>query len=271
MPYERELNAALQAARLAGEYILREYEAFEVIPDAPADISTEVDRRSQDLILEHLVSHFPDDGYRAEEATPTLKALTADRERLWVIDPIDGTRGFARKNGEFSVMIGFMEGDVTVLGVVLEPVGGVMTYAVRGEGCWQVRGSAAQPVRSTVSACASLAEARLITSHVRPGSSLASIVKALQPREHVESYSAGVKLARVARGEVDVYVNDYPAFRDWDICAGHILVEEAGGCVTEMRGVPVRYRREGAWQRGGLVAGTREVQAQTIQRLQLIV
>lgn len=268
MPHEQELNAALEAARIAGEYILREYEAFEIIPDAPADISTEVDHRSQDLILDHLVSRFPDDGYRAEEATPTLKSLTHERERLWVIDPIDGTRGFAKKNGEFAVMIGFMQQDVIVLGVVLEPVSGIVTYAARGQGCWQMPLNATQPVRSAVSTCSSLAEARLITSHVRPGTSLASLVQALQPREHVESYSAGVKLARVARGEADAYLNDYPAFRDWDICAGQILVEEAGGCVSELRGTPVRYRREGAWQRGGLVAGTREVHAQMIQRLQ---
>ena len=70
----------------------------------------------------------------------------------------------------------------------------------------------------------------------------------------IETYSAGVKLARVARGEADVYINTYAEFHDWDIAAGHILVEEAGGQATGLAGETLRYGEPGAWQRRGLIA-----------------
>src|SRR5207245_8201337 len=79
-------------------------------------------------------------------------------------------------------------------------------------------------------------------------------VQALRPARVVETYSAGIKLARVARGEADVYVNTYDAFHDWDICAGHILVAEAGGRVTGLAGQELHYGLPGAWQRDGLLA-----------------
>src|SRR5881227_743908 len=97
-----ELTAALEAATRAGDYIRREYERFTPIPDAPADISTDIDRGSQEMILQFLQATFPGDGLCAEENTATNSGNPTS-ERVWVVDPIDGTRGFARKNGEFSV------------------------------------------------------------------------------------------------------------------------------------------------------------------------
>jgi 3'(2'), 5'-bisphosphate nucleotidase len=76
----------------------------------------------------------------------------------------------------------------------------------------------------------------------------------LAPARVIQTYSAGIKLAVVARGEADVYVNTYEAFHDWDVAAGHILVEEAGGKVTGLRGETLRYGLPGAWQRDGLLA-----------------
>jgi 3'-phosphoadenosine 5'-phosphosulfate (PAPS) 3'-phosphatase len=70
----------------------------------------------------------------------------------------------------------------------------------------------------------------------------------------IETHSAGIKLALVARGVADLYVNHYAAFHDWDICAGHILVEEAGGKVTGLRGEALHYGTPGAWQRSCLLA-----------------
>jgi 3'-phosphoadenosine 5'-phosphosulfate (PAPS) 3'-phosphatase len=76
----------------------------------------------------------------------------------------------------------------------------------------------------------------------------------IQPTKVVVTYSAGIKLALVARGEADIYLNTYEAFHDWDICAGHILVSEAGGNVTGIAGQELRYGTPGAWQRDGLLA-----------------
>ena len=116
MTLERELATALAAARSAGELIRKEYESFVAIPDAPVTISTHADRASQDLIIAALVAAFPNDAICAEEATQSLRDSKQSAKRVWVIDPIDGTRGFAMKNGEFSVMIGLTVDRVPVVG-----------------------------------------------------------------------------------------------------------------------------------------------------------
>src|SRR4051812_37707852 len=116
--YERELAAARTAADLAGAVILEHYARFAAIADASASISTEADRSSQEAILKYVHGLFPGDAFRAEESTPTLQRVARSGRRLWVIDPIDGTRGFARKNDEFSVMIAFVDAGTVVVGVV---------------------------------------------------------------------------------------------------------------------------------------------------------
>ena len=253
MPYEHELEAALEAARLAGEALRTAYEQFKAIPDAPASISTDADRQSQEIILTYLRAQFPTDAFCAEEATPTLAAAAHTGARLWVVDPIDGTRGFARKNGEFSVMIGFLEAGRIAVGVVLEPAPGRWTYAVRGGGCWK-RDADGAAVPCRVSTVARLSAATLTQSRPSDPAKKSRVVTALAPGRVVQTYSAGIKLALVARGEADFYVNYYEAFHDWDIAAGHILVEEAGGKVSGLRGEEIRYGSPGAWQRSRLLA-----------------
>src|SRR5438128_1822985 len=129
MPHERELAVALEAAEAAGRLILDHYARFVAIPDAPSSISTDADRESQELILQTIAGGFPGDALCAEEDTPTLATAVRNGPRLWIVDPIDGTAGFARKNGEFSVMIAFVENSQMKVGVVLKPVDWVCTFA----------------------------------------------------------------------------------------------------------------------------------------------
>jgi len=252
--HDRELDIALTAARAAGRYLLEEYDRFTAIPDAPADISTEADRRSQEIILQAIRSVFPGDALCAEEMTETLDAAHRTGARLWIVDPIDGTRGFARKNGEFSVMIGFVVEGRIALGVVHQPAAQRLTYAIHGGGCWRCDDDAIEPARCQVTAVQALAESTLTQSRSRTAGKRSRWAVAMKPARVVESFSAGIKLALVARGEADVYLNTYEAFHDWDICAGQILVTEAGGQVTGTGGEELRYGLAGAWQRHGLLA-----------------
>ena len=136
MEFATELRVAREAARLTSDYLKREYAVFEVIPNAPASISTHADRGAQEIILRQIRSHFPDDSLLAEEATETVLQAPVGQARLWVVDPIDGTRGFATKNGEFCVMVGLSLNGVPVLGVVVEPTTDRETYATLNSGCW---------------------------------------------------------------------------------------------------------------------------------------
>ena len=263
MAFERELAEALAAADAAGRHIRTAYETFVAIPDAPASITTHVDRESQEIILQHLRAAFPDDGLCAEESTPTLLDCPTGTSRVWVVDPIDGTRGFAVKNGEFSVMIGLTVDGRPVVGVVLEPVAGRVTYAAAGSGCWARTGDG-EPARCAVSDRRSATGLTLVQSRTRPGSRPKLGVRTLDPERVLEMYSAGLKLAVVARGEADVYVNDYSGFHDWDVCAGQVLVEEAGGRVSLFDGSPVVYGKTTV--RGGLVASNGRVHDEVIRK-----
>src|SRR5271169_2273140 len=167
---ERELETALDAAAQAGRLVLEQYQRFTAIPDARADITTQADRDAQEVILQVLHRTFPGDALRAEEKTPSLADAPSTAARCWIVDPIDGTRGFAKKNGEFSVMVALIEGGFILIGVVLEPVANRFTYATRSGGCWQRLGSNGAASRCYVRPTKDLTDAILVQSHSRsPG------------------------------------------------------------------------------------------------------
>ena len=262
--YQTELTAACEAARRASEYLRKEYEAFAAIPDAPVSISTHADKASQELILAFLHERFPSDALCAEESTPAFDAVPKAGRRAWVVDPIDGTRGFAKKVGQFSVMIGLLADGKPVVGVVAEPAQQRVTFASLGAGCWSQTG-AAGPTRCAVSQ-RGFSELVLIQSWSKTGMS-PKPVQALTPARVVETYSGGVKLAAVSRGEADVYANTYETFYDWDICAGHVLVTEAGGTVTDLGGNPITYQNDKFAQSRGLLATNGLTHTEAVMRL----
>ena len=262
--YRTELIAAREAARLASEYLRGEYERFVAVPDAPVTISTHADKASQELILAFLHERFPDDALCAEESTPAFDAVPKAGRRAWVVDPIDGTRGFAKKMGQFSVMIGLLVDGQPVVGVVAEPAQHRTTFATVGSGCWAQLGTA-EPTRCRVSNRGS-DELILAQSWLKTGMS-PKPVRALTPVRVIETYSGGVKMALVARGEADAYANVYETFCDWDICAGHVLVTEAGGTVTTLGGEAISYQDEGFKQKRGLLATNGAIHSEAITRL----
>lgn len=265
--YRRELELTLDTVRRAGEEILRRYASFERIEDAPADISTAADRASQELILDAIHRAFPDDGLCAEEASERFATQAGGAERFWVVDPIDGTRGFARKNGEFSVMVALVEGGEPVVGAVHEPAADRVTYAVTRAGCSVREPSGAEPRPCGVSATEG-APRVLAMSRSQGVEGERELLEGLGAERAVQTYSAGIKLAQVARGEADLYLGDYLTLRDWDVAAGHVLVTEAGGRVTNIDGEAVRYDGSGASLQGrGLVASNGAVHPATLEAI----
>lgn len=251
----RELAVTLEVIQAAGAEILKRYESFEKIEDAPADISTDADRASQEIILQRLGREFPGDALCGEESTPSLSAGAANNTRLWIVDPIDGTRGFAKKNGEFSIMIGLADQGKVILGAVLEPGIQRLTYASLGQGCF-VRVKGDHPVRCQVTKTAALKEAVLSISRSQKAEGEKRLLEGFGASKAIQTYSAGIKLAQVARGETDIYLGDYLTLKDWDVCAGHILVEEAGGRITSVDGDPIHYDGTGKSLKGRGILST---------------
>src|SRR5262245_15140760 len=134
--YEHELRVALDLVREAGASILEHYDAPIKIEqkyyDDDIEPVTQADRVANQLIVERLAREFPHDGILAEESVDTERRL--DRSRVWMVDPLDGTNGFIDGNGDFAVQIGLAENGVCVLGVVYQPLSGVLFRAVKGGG-----------------------------------------------------------------------------------------------------------------------------------------
>ena len=178
--YAPELAAAIDAAKIAAEYAKAEYETFEAVPDAAVTISLPVDKGCQERIIARLLEQFPADGIRAEEQTENAKK-PSESGRVWVIDPIDGTRGFARKTGEFSVMVALLDGGKPVVGVVAEPIQDRLTYASQGHGCWARTGDV--PGRECrVSGVVRLAGATMTQSHTKRGAPAETGGRRAEPR-----------------------------------------------------------------------------------------
>ena len=259
--------AVLESAALASAALVEAYARFEAVSNAPAHITTDADRQSQEIILQHLHRQFPEDALCAEENTPTHAAARHTGPRLWIVDPIDGTRGFARKVGEFSIMIAFVEHGQIAVGVVQEPAKNRLTWAARGAGCWK-RDDAGDSLPCHVTTTSQLSAATLTQSHTHDPKKPSRRVQLLQPARVHETYSGGVKLALVARGEADLYVNTYDSVHDWDLCAGHILVTEAGGKVTKLNGTDLHYGLPAALQVGGVLATNGPLHPEALQRMQ---
>lgn len=258
----QELEAARAAASQAARLILEHYQRLPAVEWAPADVTTDADRQAQELIFRLLAERFPGDAFLGEERTALSDQFRHQGDRLWIVDPIDGTRGFVLKNGEFAILIGLVEQGQAKLGLVLEPVEERLTWAVRGQGCW-VEQPGMPPQRCQVSQQTELSSAVLVRSRAEQKSGPHPL---LPTRRELYTYSAGRKLALVARGQADLYASLFRGFRAWDVCAGQVLVSEAGGVLTDALGQEIQYH-DPSRPIAGLIAANAVLHRQALTHL----
>lgn len=226
-------------ARSAGREILEVY--AEVAPSAQAkeDASplTAADLRSHRLILEALRALTPGVPVLSEEAQRPPYSERARWERHWLVDPLDGTREFLARNGEFTVNIALIEAHRPVLGIVHVPVTDTTYGGIPGEGAWRAVGAApAQRIGVRVPAAS---PARVVGSRSHRGDSLEGFLARLGPHELI-AVGSSLKFCMVAEGTADVYPRLGPT-SEWDTAAAHAVVAGAGGVVVRVDGEPLAY------------------------------
>ncbi|MCU0692617.1 MAG: 3'(2'),5'-bisphosphate nucleotidase CysQ, partial [Polyangiaceae bacterium] len=170
-----------------------------------------------------------------------LAAIVA-RPRVWFIDPLDGTKEFIARNGEFAIMIGLAVGGRAMLGVVAAPATGEVFAGVVGHGAWSLHDDGSRtPLR--VSDVNSLGSAGLVKSRSHHSGKLQRVIDALGVQRQVVSGSVGLKAARIASAKEDVYLYMHApgGAKLWDGCAPEAIVRAAGGEVTDVRGRPLSY------------------------------
>ncbi|HYD36371.1 MAG TPA: 3'(2'),5'-bisphosphate nucleotidase CysQ [Allosphingosinicella sp.] len=224
------LPILVEAALAAGSEIERIYaegcEAEEKEDGSPVTIA---DRHAEAIILERLEAAFPDIPVLAEEEAAAGRIPELGR-RFFCVDPLDGTRGFVQRTGEFTVNIGLVEDGRPVAGAIYAPDPGLLYWGARGEGCWRRRGGGgAEPIRPR-SRPASGLTAVGSRSHASHGTAAKSAHLGIA--DFVAS-SSSLKFCLVAEGTADVYPR-HGATAEWDTAAGQAILEAAGGRVMTL-------------------------------------
>ena len=232
------LDAVLDLSRRAGEAILEVYGTdFDVAAKEDRSPLTEADLRAHRLILDGLAALTPDLPVLSEESASVPYRTREGWERYWLVDPLDGTKEFVSRNGEFTVNIALIEGHGPDLGVVYAPVNDVAYLGGARLGAWRVERDRA---REPIAVQRSLRRpARVVGSRSHAGESLQRFLANLGECELV-SMGSSLKLCLVADGTADVYPRLGPT-SEWDTAAGQCVLEQAGGHVVDLAGQPLRY------------------------------
>src|SRR5690606_11163313 len=264
-PMAREVEVAERLAREAGDLTMKFHGSkLEVERKEGNEPVTIADRQASDLIVRGLREAFPDDVIISEENADDLRRLSA--ERVWYIDPIDGTKDFIRGEDGFCVMIGLCLGHRPALGVICQPVHERVFSAAPGGGTW-LGAPDAPPRRVQVSDIAELASAQLVASKSHRDSTMDQVKSALGISNEMNIGSVGLKLGVIALGERDLYVNPSPKTSSWDTCAPEALLVEAGGTLTDLHGDPLRYDSREIHNTRGLLASNGRVHQAAVAKL----
>jgi 3'(2'), 5'-bisphosphate nucleotidase len=267
--FDREIEVATELARQAGAVLLQHYHSPFLVEqkiNAVDEIEevTAADREANELIVGRLKREFPDDGILAEESIDSEHRL--DKDRVWLIDPMDGTKNFIARNGEFAVQIGLAVGGQSVLGVVYAPVRGVLYRAVRNGGAW-LESSGQPAVRMSVSKQTNPAEMILTSSRSHRSPRMERVVSAFRFKNDIRSGSVGVKIGLIVEQQADLYIHLSPGTKQWDTCGPEAILAEAGGRLTDLFGQPIRYNGLRIDNRNGIVATNGAAHDQVIENL----
>ena len=255
--FEDELETALRIAREAGNKVL-EYYALEIIAEEKLGIDnfsepvTIADRASSRIIVDSLNERYPDDFVLSEEELDDPFSRT-QIERVWITDPIDGTWGFLKKDGDFAVQIGLAVRGEPVVGVVYLPAHGLLYFASKGNGAF-VATDNGQPKRLQASANTEFSKMNLAVSRNHRSPKISRIIKELGLKKEIQRGSVGLKVGLVAEGVCDLYVHLSARTKFWDTCGPQIILEEAGGRLTDLFGERIRYGISDVQNHGGIVA-----------------
>lgn len=238
------LSQTVRITRAAGDVIMRFYRSsFDVRDKMPDNPVTDADFAADNLLKERLLALLPQAGWLSEETVDNPERL--EKELVWVVDPLDGTKEFVMGIPEFSVSVALVQDGEPLLGVILNPASGELYTAARGQGLRFNDGA------GSVSDRASLQGAVVDASR--------SEWKRGEFDPFKETVTVNVmgsiayKLARVAAGQADATWSRGPK-NEWDICAGALLVQEAGGQCVDLNGAPFTFNRPAGPKVNGIIA-----------------
>ena len=244
-------DGVIAIARAAATAILEIYDSeFAVEHKDDRSPLTAADLAAHRCIVDGLERLTPDIPVLSEESSGITTAQRRSWPRMWLVDPLDGTREFVKRNGEFTVNIALIEDGVSTFGVVQAPVTGVAWHGGRGMGAFRRDGAGnEQPLRVRAPATAPL---RVAASRSHRDQRTATFIERMGEVEPV-GLGSSLKFCRIAEGAIDIYPRFGPT-SEWDTAAAQAVLEGAGGEVLDLRGRPFRYNQRDTLLNGEFIA-----------------
>lgn len=261
------MEKLLRAAAAAAEVVMRIYAESDpgIEMKGPNDPVTRADKEANTLLLEALTRDFPGVPLVAEESAPETYEGFGQAPYAIFVDPVDGTREFISKNGEFAVMLGFAEAGRATVGVVDACAFGTVYAAAEGIGAFEIVRGIRTPIH--VSAQTDLAEASCAVSRSNRTATVEEAIQRLGCKTLVPTGGSGIKAVRLASGVIDLYPHPSGSkVKLWDACAPEAIVRAAGGVYTDSRGATFDYRGPYS-QLAGTLAANPILHAKALARL----
>lgn len=246
--FQKELEAAIQAGLLAKEKIMEIYnQGFDVeIKDDNSPV-TIADKTADKMIREYLSKLFPTYAFLTEESDDDLTRLNNDY--VWIVDPVDGTKDFVARDGQFTTNIALAYKHEVVVGVVIAPAINQYYFASKNGGSYYVdeHGN-----KTKIHVNDKLDDLTILTSvfHAKP-QDFELIERNSDKIKHVEKVGSSLKACRIAQGLAEISVRLCAGTKEWDTAACDIIVKEAGGLFVEPDGKDIVYNREDIHNRRG--------------------
>jgi 3'(2'), 5'-bisphosphate nucleotidase len=235
-----DLNDLANLARQAGEAILDIYRTeFQVEEKADFSPLTLADKKSHEIIANGLRTLYPDIPILSEEGSLAPYEVRKDWSQFWLVDPLDGTKEFVKRNGEFTVNIALIEGTRPTVGIIYLPVTGALYAAKEGEGAWEIKND--RRARLSVVQPESKGPIRVLKSRSYASPKLDALLD-LFPAVEVVTRGSALKFCALACGEADFYPRS-PGTWEWDTAAGQAIVAAAGGVMVDHTGNPFTYNK----------------------------
>ena len=240
MQADRQLEALKEIAVAAGQEILAVYNQEEVINVTLKEDNsplTEADRRAHRLIVDRLALLTPGVPILSEESEPTDWSVRSQWDRYWLVDPLDGTKEFIKKNGDFTVNIALIDNNKTVFGVIHIPVSNETYWGSKGNGSFCSNKN--NDVKQIYVSRNHQNPIRLVASRSHPSEILNDLLEKIIDYEIIEVGSS-IKFCLIASGQADCYPR-FGLTSEWDIAAGEAIVKSAGGQVVNTNGDSMNY------------------------------
>jgi 3'(2'), 5'-bisphosphate nucleotidase len=246
-----ELPIVEQLVREAGALVRQYYNTgVNIAWKGENDPVTAADHAANQHLVDGLRRAFPSDGILSEESHDDL--VRRQRRRVWIVDPLDGTKEFIGRIGEFSIMVGLAIEGEAALGIVYQPVADLLYRGAPGLLAEVVQNGVVRPL--AVSSVADPAQMRLVASRSHRDPLVDAICRDLGITQDRPSGSVGLKVGLLATGACDLYLHPSPGLKEWDTCAPDAVLRAAGGAISDVWGRPLRYNKPDVRQRQGLVA-----------------